>query len=160
MRNRIDFDNQTDFEISENLLEFLEKILDKILLDSNLTNKQCELLLVENPTIQHLNQTYRGKDKPTDVLSFPLESDFSSPLESQFPCLLGSVVISLDFAKKGSEEYQHRLEDEIALLFIHGILHLLGFDHEKDSGEQRQKEQEIISFFHLPQSLIVRNELC
>lgn len=152
MRNKIDFDNQTDFKISDDLLLFLEKIFDKILFDLELKDKQCELLLVDNPTIQNLNKTHRNKDKPTDVLSFPLESDFSP--------LLGSIVISLDFIKQNSEKYHHTPNDEMALLFIHGVLHLLGFDHEKDMGEQRYKEEELITFFNLPQSLIVRNQEC
>ena len=152
MRNKIDFDNQTDFKISDDLLLFLEKIFDKILLDLDLKDKQCELLLVDNPTIQNLNKTHRNKDKPTDVLSFPLESDF-------YP-ILGSIVISLDFIKQNSEKYHHTPNDEMALLFIHGVLHLLGFDHEKDMGEQRCKEEELITFFNLPQSLIVRNQEC
>lgn len=152
MHNKIDFDNQTDFKISDDLLLFLEKVFDKILLNLGLKNKQCELLLVDNPTIQNLNKIHRNKDKPTDVLSFPLESDFSP--------LLGSIVISLDFIKQNSEKYHHTPNDEMALLFIHGILHLLGFDHEKDRGEQRQKEKELIDFFHLPPSLIIRNQEC
>ncbi|EES88989.1 rRNA maturation RNase YbeY [Helicobacter canadensis] len=152
MHNKIDFDNQTDFKISDDLFLFLEKVFDKILLDLGLKNKQCELLLVDNPTIQNLNKIHRNKDKPTDVLSFPLESDFSP--------LLGSIVISLDFIKQNSEKYHHTPNDEMALLFIHGILHLLGFDHEKDRGEQRQKEKELIDFFHLPPSLIIRNQEC
>lgn len=151
MHNKIDFDNQTDFKISDDLFYF-RKGFDKILLDLGLKNKQCELLLVDNPTIQNLNKIHRNKDKPTDVLSFPLESDFSP--------LLGSIVISLDFIKQNSEKYHHTPNDEMALLFIHGILHLLGFDHEKDRGEQRQKEKELIDFFHLPPSLIIRNQEC
>ena len=119
MRNKIDFINQTDYKANQNFLEFLEKILEKILRDSNLCNKQCELLLVDNPTIQALNCSHRNKDMPTDVLSFPLESEFS--------LLLGSIVISLDFVKSASVKLNHSLEDEIALLFIHGALHLIGF---------------------------------
>ena len=149
MHNKIDFINQTDYKANQNFLEFLEKILEKILRDSNLCNKQCELLLVDNPTIQALNCSHRNKDMPTDVLSFPLESEFS--------LLLGSIVISLDFVKSASAKLNHSLEDEIALLFIHGALHLIGFDHEIDNGEHRTKEEEIIAFFNLPKSLITRN---
>ncbi|MEO1923813.1 MAG: rRNA maturation RNase YbeY, partial [Nautiliaceae bacterium] len=86
--------------------------------------------------------------KPTDVLSFPLENIPGMPL--------GSIVISIDTAKKGAKEFGHSIENEIKLLFIHGLLHLLGYDHEIDNGEMRAKEEEIIKKFNLPQSLIIR----
>ena len=90
-----------------------------------------------------------NKDEITDVLSFPLKSEFSP--------LIGSVLISLDYAQSIANALKHSLEEEIALLFIHGILHLIGFDHERDEGEHRAKEEEIIHLFNLPQSLIMRN---
>ncbi|WP_367704073.1 rRNA maturation RNase YbeY, partial [Helicobacter pylori] len=69
---------------------------------------------------------------------------------------LGSVVINAPLAQTNALKLGHRLEEEIALLFIHGVLHLLGYDHEKDKGEQRQKESELIKIFNLPLSLIER----
>ena len=86
------------------------------------------------------------------MLSFPLESDFSP--------FLGSVVISIDYAKEVAERLKHSVENEIALLFIHGILHLVGFDHEIDKGEQRAMEAQIVEHFKLPKSLIIRQEEC
>lgn len=73
---------------------------------------------------------------------------------------LGSIVISVDYAQEKANEFNHTLEEEITLLFIHGLLHLLGFDHEVDKGEHRTKEEELINTFNLPNSLIVRNTLC
>jgi probable rRNA maturation factor len=70
---------------------------------------------------------------------------------------LGSIIISTDFISEKASEYNHSFEDEMKLLFIHGILHLLGFDHEVDNGEHRQKEEELIKKYNLPDSLIVRN---
>jgi probable rRNA maturation factor len=70
---------------------------------------------------------------------------------------IGSIVISLDFLKEYSIEYKNTIEEEFALLFIHGLLHILGYDHEIDSGEQRAKEEELINYFNLPKSLIIRN---
>ena len=70
---------------------------------------------------------------------------------------IGSIIISIDFVKQKAKEYGHSEQDEFKLLFIHGILHLLGFDHEEDNGEQRKKEEELIEKFDLPKSLIVRN---
>ncbi len=71
---------------------------------------------------------------------------------------LGSIVISADLVKEKATEFGHNAEDELSLLFIHGLLHLLGFDHEVDNGEMRDKEKDIIVNFSLPSSLIVRTE--
>ena len=135
----IDLDNQTDEVIDIN---FLEKIL------STQTSKEIELIITNNKIIQQINNEFRQIDKPTDVLSFPLENMPHSPL--------GSIVISVDYVKEKSVEYNHSFDDELALLFIHGLLHLLGFDHECDNGEHRAKEEELIKKFNLPNSLIVR----
>ncbi len=137
----IDIDNQTEFEID---------VLDLETISNELTTKDIELIITTNEEIQILNKEHRNIDKPTDVLSFPLEFDIPN-----MP--LGSIVISIDFVKSKAEEYKHSMNDEFKLLFIHGLLHLNGFDHEIDNGEQRQKEEELIKKFDLPDSLIVRN---
>ena len=74
------------------------------------------------------------------------------------PALLGSVVINLDIVELKAAQLGHGTDDETALLFTHGLLHLLGFDHESDEGQMRAKECEIIEKFRLPKSLIVRTE--
>ena len=74
------------------------------------------------------------------------------------PMLLGSVVINLDIAELKAAQLGHGRDDETALLFTHGLLHVLGFDHESDSGQMRAKECEIIEKFRLPKSLIVRTD--
>lgn len=137
----IDLDNETGFEID---ILILEKIT------NSLTQKDIELLIVKNDEIQKLNKEHRNIDKATDVLSFPI--DFDMP---NMP--LGSIVISTDFVEEKAKEYGHSFNEEFSLLFIHGILHLLGYDHEVDNGEHRQKEEELIKEFNLPDSLIVRN---
>jgi len=137
----IDLDNQTN-------LKFDITILENIAL--KLTQKDIELLIVDNKTIQKINKEFRKKDKPTDVLSFPLQTKFSQTL-------LGSIIISSDFVKQKAKEYGHSQDEELSLLFIHALLHLLGYDHETDDGKHRQKEEELIKEFNLPNSLIVRN---
>jgi probable rRNA maturation factor len=134
----IDFDNQTNFKVD---IKELEKIANYI------TNKDFELILVDNPTIQEINKEYRNIDKPTDVLSFPLDVVCEG-----MP--IGSIIISIDFLDKALE-YGHSKEDELKLLLIHGLLHLIGYDHEVDNGEMREKEKEIIEYFNLPNSLII-----
>ena len=136
----IDFDNQTDLEIN---LDEIEKIATFI------TDKDFELIIVDNDIIQSINKEYRNIDKPTDVLSFPLDIVCDG-----MP--IGSIIISADKVKEGAKIFNHSIEDEFKLLLIHGLLHLIGYDHEIDNGEMRQKEKEIIEKFNLPISLIVR----
>jgi len=137
----IDLDNQTDFKFDINILENIAL---------KLTQKDIELLIVDNKTIQQINKKFRQKKEPTDVLSFPLKTEFSHTL-------LGSIIISVDFVKQKAKEYGHSQNEELSLLFIHALLHLLGYDHEVDMGKHRQKEEELIKEFNLPNSLIVRN---
>ncbi len=138
----IDIDNQTSCKVKEALLQKIAK---------SLTEKDIELLITDNASIQAMNAKYRDINKPTDVLSFPY--DAAIPMAP-----LGSIAISYDFVQERSKEFQHQEDDELALLFIHGLLHILGYNHECDNGEMRQKEEEIIKAFSLPLSLIVRTE--
>jgi len=126
-------------------LTLLEEIADR------LTHREIDLTICNNELIKKYNHQYRNINRATDVLSFPIESDFDS-----MP--LGSIIISADFVEEKSKEFGHSSSDELTLLFIHGLLHLLGYDHEIDNGEMRKKEQEIITQFNLPKSLIVRVE--
>ena len=129
----------------------------QILNDINkfLGSYNVELVFVNSDEMKELNLTERGIDKTTDVLSFPLFSKIDN--YGDFP--IGPVVINLDLAKRKANELGHNVNDEIALLFTHGFLHILGFDHETDNGEMREKEREIIENFKLPKSLIIRNEI-
>jgi len=145
--NIIDLDNQTDITINIDILEEIAQ---------SMTTREIELIVTDNKTIQKLNSEHRSKNKVTDVLSFPIDSTFEEEIIPDMP--LGSIVISADLVKEKSTEFGHTMEDELSLLFIHGLLHLLGFDHEVDHGEMRKKEKEIIETFNLPSSLIVRTE--
>jgi len=137
----IEIDNHTDYTPNENLLAAIA---------AELTDRDIELILTDNATIRAMNAEHRGIDQPTDVLSFPLEKVPFAPL--------GEIVISVEYARNKAGEYGNTLDEEIALLFLHGLLHLLGYDHETDSGRMRQKEAELIRRFGLPESLIVRTE--
>lgn len=141
----IDIDNQTDFKLK---LASLECVL-SYLTDST---TKIELILTNNSSIQEINREYRNIDKATDVLSFPYEQN---GFEGE---ILGSIIISIDYVKKGATEFQHSEDDELTLLFIHGLLHVLGYDHEVDNGQMREKEKDVITHFQLPSSLIVRTE--
>lgn len=108
-----------------------------------------ELVFVNDDEMRKINREQRGINKATDVLSFPYEQVSGG--------LMGSVVISTDTASRVASELGHSIECEIALLFLHGVLHILGYDHEIDGGQMRQKEKEVIEHFSLPDSLIIRN---
>jgi len=143
----IDLDNQTDLSLD---LNKLEQIAD------TLSTKEVELLIVEDETMYALNAEHRGKESVTDVLSFPMEAPFTE--QSIFGMPLGSIIIAASLVKERAVDLQHDEQDELSLLFIHGMLHLLGFDHETDNGEMRAREKVLISQFDLPKSLIVRTE--
>ena len=137
----IEIENKTSMSIDEKLLN---KIAD------SLTDKEIELIITTNKEIQSINKDHRDIDAPTDVLSFPYEEMPMSPL--------GSIVISHEYVEMKSAELGHTTLDELTLLFIHGLLHLLGYDHEVDNGEMRDEEKRLIEKFNLPNSLIVRTQ--
>ncbi len=137
----IELDNRTSLCINSKLLTAIADIL---------TKKDIELVITTKEEIQSMNSKYRNIDKSTDVLSFPYEDMPFAPL--------GSIVVSAYHVEEKAKEFSHAQEDELALLFIHGLLHLLGYDHETDTGEMREKEKNIIEKFNLPDSLIIRTQ--
>ena len=137
----IELDNRTSLQIDTTLIDTIA---------GSLTDKEIELLIADTNEMREINRTHRNIDKDTDVLSFPYEEMPLSPL--------GSIVISSSYLEENSKEFGHSINDELALLFIHGMLHLLGYDHERDNGEMRAKEAELIEKFNLPKSLIVRTQ--
>ena len=143
----IDLDNQTTLEVNLDLLEEIAQAL---------STKEVELIITDDQTMQTLNAEYRDKNTVTDVLSFPMDAPFTE--QSIFGMPLGSIVIAASFVKDQAAYFAHSEQNELSLLFIHGLLHLLGFDHEVDSGEMRLREKELIEQFDLPKSLIVRME--
>jgi len=107
--------------------------------------KEVSILFVDDAGIQKLNRQYRDIDQPTDVLSFPQTGDEPDPLDSP---LLGDVVISTEMAWRQAGEHGLGLEEELLLLLIHGILHLLGYDHERsenDAHKMKTKTRQLFS---------------
>lgn len=107
------------------------------------------ITFVNNPEIQELNHTYRGKNEPTDVLSFPMYEADEEEIEvadEDEPLLLGDIVISIPRAQEQAEEYGHSFERELGFLAVHGFLHLLGYDHGTDEEEKLMfsKQEEIL----------------
>lgn len=139
-------------DLAEFDLDFGLDLVEKIA--SELTDKDIELVIVDESAMKVINAAQRGIEKATDVLSFALKA---VPNALNLP--LGSIVINANAVKDEAKARKHSKEAEFTLLFLHGILHLLGFDHEKDSGQMREKERQIIEKFKLPQSLIIRSEV-
>lgn len=107
-----------------------------------------DVLLTSDAELKRLNKAFRGKNKATDVLSFP------APPESAG--VAGDLAISLDTAARQAQEHGHSLRDEVRILLLHGLLHLAGADHEIDSGEMAAREQELRRSLKLPLGLIER----
>lgn len=105
---------------------------------------EVSVLFTDDEEIRALNREYRGADRPTDVLSFPLrESRGEEPEiaeEIEGPELLGDIVISVDTAARQAKEFGENIEEELARLLCHGMLHLLGFDHMTPEDEARMME--------------------
>ncbi len=109
---------------------------------------EVSVVLANDEYIHALNLEYRGKDCSTDVLSFALnEGDEPEVLDGPEEVLLGDIIISVETATRQAEEYGHSLERELAYLTVHGILHLLGYDHmtEEEKTEMRQEEEHVLS---------------
>jgi probable rRNA maturation factor len=100
------------------------------------------LVLSNDRRIRQLNRTFRQKDQPTDILSFP--STPATPIDDPFEIRsLGDMMVSVETAYRQAIQQGHSLEREIDILLIHGVLHLLGYDHETDQGQMRRKERRL-----------------
>ncbi|MEF3191731.1 MAG: rRNA maturation RNase YbeY [Campylobacterales bacterium] len=137
------------------MMEFINKTslpLDKEKIASLVSlvtpEREVEISIIGSGEMRRINKRYRGIDKATDVLSFPLQ-------DSEH---LGSLLLCADKIKEAAQRYGHTIDDEAALLTLHGLLHLLGYDHETDQGEMRLLEEEWIKKLGLPASLIVRSD--
>lgn len=143
--------------------DLLERVSRQALTMEGWVDAEVSVVLTSDEEIRELNHQYRGIDSPTDVLSFPLlegehegavlnPSDFAHGDDPQGePIALGDVVISLERAKSQAQEYGHALTRELAFLTVHGILHLLGYDHESEELERvmRAKEEAILNSLDL-----------
>ncbi len=109
---------------------------------------EVTLLLADNNRIRDLNRSFRGKNKTTDVLSFPAAENGEG--------VAGDLAISVPIAATQAATHGHTLAEELRILTLHGLLHLAGYDHETDSGEMRAREAELREQFSLPVSLIER----
>ena len=107
------------------------------------------VLLTSSAEMKSLNRRFRGKDKPTDVLSFPAEPG----AQKQFA---GDIAISAEIASQNARALGHSPADEVKILVLHGVLHLRGYDHECDNRQMARREKQLRAKLHLPIGLIER----
>ena len=124
----------------------LRKVARKILSASGCPDSQLSILIVDDAMIQEINRDYLGKDRPTNVISFAMQEGEGSGVQ---PDLLGDVVISAETAERDALEAKTTFESELYFLLLHGILHLLGYDHERgtqdDADRMEAREREVFS---------------
>jgi probable rRNA maturation factor len=117
------------------MAETLEKVAQRILNDSGCPDAELSLVIVDDVEIQQINRDYLQRDKPTNVISFAMQEGEDAGLH---PGLLGDVIISADTAARDAREAELPFESELYFLLLHGILHLLGYDHERGTEEEAQ----------------------
>ena len=127
-----------------------KKIIEFALKHENLTNVTFNVIFVDSDKIRQLNREYRGIDKETDVISFALE-DGEANINFEFGRLLGDIYICVPRMKAQAKEYGHSLAREMGFLTIHGLLHLLGYDHMTKEEEKVMfaKQEEILDAYGL-----------
>jgi probable rRNA maturation factor len=121
------------------VLPRFEKFSNRSLRQLNLNSRSVAIAFVSDAEIARLNKTYRNKNKPTDVLSFPAQSA-KRPNKRKF---LGDIAIAPAVARRYAKKNGRTLENEICTLILHGILHLLGYDHETDRGQMDRIEHKL-----------------
>jgi probable rRNA maturation factor len=112
---------------------------------------RLSLLITGDREMRRLNRRFRGKDRPTDVLSFPAAPAHGGDFA-------GDVAVSADIAARSAKRMRHSTAKEIKILTLHGILHLAGYDHERDRGQMARKEGQLRRLLKLPVGLIGRSK--
>lgn len=136
------------------LLDAINSVVETVLkVKEREDDPEVSVVLVDDAYIRELNFQYRHKDTPTDVLSFAMEESTDDEPEIGWDedNILGDIIISVETAERQAEEYGHSFLREMAYLTTHGMLHLLGYDHENEDDRtvMRQKEEEILSILNI-----------
>ena len=128
-----------NYEIEDNGLykdyDYLYEVIDYTLEHENVTNPVFSIIFVDNEEIHRINREYRGVDRPTDVISFAFED--SQDVSYNDIRVLGDIYISIPKMKEQAKEYGHSEKRELSFLTVHGLLHLLGYDHMKKDDEEK-----------------------
>lgn len=144
----IDFMDETE-SLNQQELDFVQKILEHAAKEEGMGQSEVSVTFVTNEMIRDINREYRGKDQPTDVISFAMEElgeGETAIIGSTEPRMLGDIIISLDRTKEQAADYGHSFERELGFLAVHGFLHLLGYDHmtEEDEKKMFSRQEEIL----------------
>jgi metalloprotein, YbeY family len=147
MENTFEIFNETDCDLEEEI-DKLHEFITFVLKEEKLENVEFNIIFIDNPRIHEINLTYRGVDRPTDVISFALEDNKTIDLGVR---LLGDIYISIDKAKEQATSFGHSLRREISFLVVHGLLHLLGYDHMTEEEEKVMfaKQEELLQKFQI-----------
>ncbi|WEY96905.1 rRNA maturation RNase YbeY [Bacillus subtilis] len=144
--------------VSEEMLEEVVNLL-QFAAEREGVQDQAEVsvTIVSNDDIHQINKEYRGKDAPTDVISFALEEEGEGEIEivgAEMPPVLGDIIISADRTREQAEEYNHSFKRELGFLAVHGFLHLLGYDHmtKEEEEEMFTKQKELLDAYGLKRS--------
>ncbi|HKM10536.1 MAG: rRNA maturation RNase YbeY [Bacilli bacterium] len=137
----MELDFQTTFSELSSFEEEYKRLLEKTLHHLNVGDDVIvSVSFVDNEFIHQMNRDYRHIDRPTDVISFAFLDGEANPLEllkdNKSPVCLGDIYISIEKARQQADEYGHPLKRELQFLFVHGLLHLLGFDHMTEEDEK------------------------
>lgn len=145
MKNTFEIFNETSYELESEISD-LRKLLNFALEREKLENVEFNIIFVDSDTIHEINKTYRKVDRVTDVISFALEDNKTIELDHR---LLGDIYICIERAYEQAEEYGHSFKRELSFLTIHGLLHLLGYDHMEKSDEEVmfKKQDDILNEF-------------
>jgi probable rRNA maturation factor len=127
----------------------LSRFLARVQRATGLTGR-VDVLVAGDRELRALNRVYRGKDHPTDVLSFPAQPKAKADMA-------GDIAISSDEAARNAKRFGHSLDEELKILLVHGVLHLAGYDHESDNGRMAREEARLRRQFRLPLSLTERS---
>ncbi|AHZ16662.1 rRNA maturation RNase YbeY [Bacillus velezensis] len=153
----IDIVDETN-SVSADALQEVEKLL-QFAAEKEGVQDQAEVsvTIVTNEEIREINRDYRGKDTPTDVISFALEEEGEDEVEivgADMPLVLGDIIISADRTKEQAEEYGHSFMRELGFLAVHGFLHLLGYDHmtKEEEEEMFSKQKDLLDEYGLTRS--------
>lgn len=144
----IDFMDETE-SLNQEELDFVQKILEHAAKEENIGKSEVSVTFVTNEMIRDINREYRGKDQPTDVISFAMEElgeGETAIIGLPEPRMLGDIIISLDRTKEQAADFGHSFERELGFLAVHGFLHLLGYDHmtEEDEKKMFSRQEEIL----------------
>ncbi len=147
--------NDETEKVDATVEKLVRELLHHALQEEGMTNEtEVSVTFMDDEAIQEVNRTYRGIDAPTDVISFALEEEVEGEvaiIAEGMPTVLGDILISIPTAKRQAGEYGHTVEREIGFLALHGLLHLLGYDHMTEAEEKEMfgRQKEILDTFGL-----------